>query len=173
MCSRAQLQSSTDCNCALRRAPPLPLSWQWGMGAICMCAAYANGSWGYGCRTAVLWQNPTRQRRTASPLGARRKGKGASPRPSPLYRVFLAENFSKLLTSGRIFQRSRNFMFSRYIRDLGRMRNLSETEQCRIILDTRSMRIETTLILSKWLTPGRVLRTPPCFLQGGRRFGSS
>ena len=35
------------------------------------------------------------------------------------------------------------------------------------------MRIESSLILSKCLAPGRVLRTPPCFLQGGGRFDTS
>ena len=50
------------------------------------------------------------------------------------------------------------------------MKRSLKMEQRRMILQTRSMRIEATLIVSKWLAPGRVLRTPPCFLQGGRRF---
>ena len=36
-------------------------------------------SWGEGCRAAALCRHPTRQRRMASPLGARRKGKERLP----------------------------------------------------------------------------------------------
>ena len=46
-----------------------------------------------GLRSRRCVVKPDPQRRMASPPGARRKGKGASPRPSPLYEVFLRENF--------------------------------------------------------------------------------
>ena len=46
-----------------------------------------------GLRSRRCVVKPDPQRRMASPPGARRKGKGASPRPSPLHEVFLTENF--------------------------------------------------------------------------------